>query len=305
MPGTGSPRSPCSKSVRFPALPGLVAAFLLLILGACSGSDFAKLGSDFGNHVAEEVFGVDTSDLEEPGELEQRARDFARRTNALDATGAHAGNRRVAAPTCEQVRCQWTAGDDGSVPLVRTISQLFPEDLSAVAKGATRGGVVDFEYRHGDRRTYGYWMTYNVFGLAEETGWPQSQAMTRFGFAGGNLTGSRPSAGATWAGVMIGTAVGGEAAGTRLAGKAALVWREAEPGTVSLTLSDIHDNANRNPWSVDTVRFDDVPVGDSGRFGSGTPGSRVQGGFYGPGHVEAAGIFEQQNIIGSFGAKRR
>ena len=37
---------------------------------------------------------------------------------------------------------------------------------------------------------------------------------------------------------------------------------------------------------------------------AGEAGDRIQGGFYGPGHAETAGIFEQSNIVGAFGAKR-
>ena len=33
--------------------------------------------------------------------------------------------------------------------------------------------------------------------------------------------------------------------------------------------------------------------------------ARVQGGFYGPNHAEATGVFEQAGIAGAFGAKRQ
>ena len=38
-------------------------------------------------------------------------------------------------------------------------------------------------------------------------------------------------------------------------------------------------------------------------FTSGYTGNQIQGGFYGPGHAETAGVFEQAGIVGSFGAK--
>ncbi len=62
---TGSSCLSCFRKARVSGLPGTVAAVLLLTLGACSGSDFKKLGSDFGEHVAKEVFGVG-------GDLERR-----------------------------------------------------------------------------------------------------------------------------------------------------------------------------------------------------------------------------------------
>lgn len=57
--------------------------------------------------------------------------------------------------------------------------------------------------------------------------------------------------------------------------------------------------------STPTVLFTDVPIDAGGTFSTGSTGYRVQGGFYGTGHVEAAGIFEEANIIGAFGAKRQ
>jgi len=53
------------------------------------------------------------------------------------------------------------------------------------------------------------------------------------------------------------------------------------------------------------VIFADVPISGRGTFEAGLSGNRIQGGFYGPGHVEAAGVFEQSNIVGAFGAKRQ
>ena len=42
-----------------------------------------------------------------------------------------------------------------------------------------------------------------------------------------------------------------------------------------------------------------------GTYRAGLTGNRIQGGFYGPNHAEAAGIVEQNGIVGAFGAKRR
>ena len=42
-----------------------------------------------------------------------------------------------------------------------------------------------------------------------------------------------------------------------------------------------------------------------GTFKTGQSGTRIQGGFYGPDHVEAAGIFEQSGILGALGATRQ
>ena len=57
--------------------------------------------------------------------------------------------------------------------------------------------------------------------------------------------------------------------------------------------------------TVETVSFENVEVGTEGTFGAGFVGSRIQGAFYRSGHAEAAGIFEQYDIIGAFGAHRQ
>ena len=57
--------------------------------------------------------------------------------------------------------------------------------------------------------------------------------------------------------------------------------------------------------TTETVLFGNVEIDPEGTFEAGLAGNRIQGGFYGPGHAEAAGIFEQSNIVGACGAKRQ
>ena len=42
----------------------------------------------------------------------------------------------------------------------------------------------------------------------------------------------------------------------------------------------------------------------AGICATGQSGTRIQGGFFGPDHTEAARIFEQSDIIGTFCTKR-
>ena len=57
--------------------------------------------------------------------------------------------------------------------------------------------------------------------------------------------------------------------------------------------------------TVESVLFENVEVGAEGTFSTGFVGSRIQGAFNGPDHAEMAGIFEQQDIVGAFGAHRQ
>ena len=49
----------------------------------------------------------------------------------------------------------------------------------------------------------------------------------------------------------------------------------------------------------------DSTLAADGTFDDGAAGARIQGGLYGPDHAEAAGVFEQSNIAGAFGAKKQ
>lgn len=126
----------------------------------------------------------------------------------------------------------------------------------------------------------------------------------RLGLSGGDLTGSRLTGSATWLGVMVGTPAAGSSRGNRLVGTAALNLDLAAGGGIDIAFSDITDIDRLAPHSTRYVIFPDVPISARGTFQAGLTGNRIQGGFDGPGHAEAAGIFEQSNIVGAFGAKR-
>lgn len=54
--------------------------------------------------------------------------------------------------------------------------------------------------------------------------------------------------------------------------------------------------------TTETVVFPDVPLSPGGTLKAGQGNNRVQGGFYGPDHAEAAGIFEQSGIVDALSA---
>ncbi len=123
----------------------------------------------------------------------------------------------------------------------------------------------------------------------------------RNGIAGGDLTGARPLGSATWQGLMVGTpATGG---GDRLQGDASLTY-DMSFRTLDAAFTNIQNIDRLRAHSVSTVRFASVSVGADETFRAGATGNHIQGGFYGSGHAEATGVFEQQNIVGAFGARQ-
>ena len=75
-------------------------------------------------------------------------------------------------------------------------------------------------------------------------------------------------------------------------------------GLLDAAFTNIRDLDRGAAHSTAALRFDDVPVASDGTFEAGLTGNRIQGGFYGSGHAETAGVVEQADVVGAFGAKR-
>ena len=120
----------------------------------------------------------------------------------------------------------------------------------------------------------------------------------------GDLTRRPLTASASWLGIMVGTTTSGDEEGVRLVGTAALSYDMAAGG-LDAAFSGIRNIDRGTAHAIRTVIFSDLEVGPDGTFSRGQSGTRIHGGFQGPGHAEAAGIFEQSGIVGAFGATRQ
>ena len=156
-----------------------------------------------------------------------------------------------------------------------------------------------------DVRSLGAWMEHGSFALnnlraaGEEFG-----SNTLHAVAPGDLTGRPLTGSATWLGIMVGTSISGDDRGGRLVRTAALNYDMAAGG-LDAGFSGIENTDRGTAYSVETVIFSDLTVEPDKTFSSGQPGTRIQGSFSGPGHAEAAGIFEQSDIVGALGAGRQ
>ena len=183
-----------------------------------------------------------------------------------------------------------------------------PGDVDAEAIGSAHGITLVSESAHDmgiDVSSFGAWMDHGSFVLIGARGAGEGfDFETLYTMVLGKLT-DRPLAGsATWLGIMVGTPAVGEERGDRLVGTAALNYDMAVGG-LDAAFSDIQNIDRGTAHSTQTVLFSDLEVGPDGTFSRGQSGARIQGGFNGPGHAEAAGVFEQSGIIGAFGAKRQ
>ena len=128
----------------------------------------------------------------------------------------------------------------------------------------------------------------------------------------GQATGTTPAFGnATWTGTMVGGDTSLTAnRGNRIQGDATLsfdlsqldidvAFRNIRDIDIAFS-SDIDDTARR---SHEDIVWQNIPV-TSGSFATGSDENSIEGQFYGPNHEEVGGIFERNEIVGAFGAKR-
>ena len=168
-----------------------------------------------------------------------------------------------------------------------------------------------------DMLSYEGWMQYSTFGAELNTithgiisyGDDQRELTgERYGLAhsSGMATDTNPVDGsATWTGVMIGGRISQTApVGIGVRGHATLTY-DFTGEDIDVALTNIQ---NSNPVMdgkqiYPNMTWQNLPVRD-GRFGADFDDPSLEGRFYGPNHEEVGGIFERNQIIGAFGAKR-
>jgi hypothetical protein len=188
---------------------------------------------------------------------------------------------------------------------IDNVEEVFASD-GAVEPVLTKNGVTTL--RQGgidDIDAYGAWLEHGVFGVAEDTeGGEDIDSSLIVSIVGGRRSDSRPSADATYRGLMVGSPVDGAHRGNTLQGDAELVYTSAD-NEVDAHFTDIRDLDRGSPHATSRIDFENLAVEEDGLFADGQPGNGfIEGGFAGPGHAEALGIFESDNIVGAFGAAR-
>ena len=210
-------------------------------------------------------------------------------------------------PVCAGSRCELhDPVTDTSDTFDLATSPIVRGDAEAVgsAHGITLLSEIG-QHMGADRTSLGAWMEHGSFGLfADHVIGEEVKSSHSYALALGSLT-NRPLTGsATWLGIMVGTPTAGDGEGDRLVGTAALNYDMAAGG-LDAAFSGIRNIDRGTAHGVGALIFSDLAVGPDGTFARGESGARIQGGFHGPGHAEASGIFEQSDIVGAFGARRR
>ena len=273
-------------------------------LAACAGSDPPSVA---------EVAGL-AAPAETAVEQQARQQGIFDRADSLIVSTTHLeavlpeGTHRFrevtecSGPQCE--RLDPTTGETKTSSLGK--AEIVPGDAEAL--GSTHGITLTSEYaRHEDTAitAFGAWMEHSYFALHDEhvQGEDGEFDVLRT-IAIGELTDRPLSGDATWLGLMVGTSLLEGSRGDRLAGMAALNY-DLAGGGLDAAFSGIRNVDRGAAHATETVLFSDLEVGSDGTFSRGQSGARIQGGFHGPEHVEAAGIFEHHDILGAFGARKQ
>ena len=293
---------------RFAPAAGML---VLLSLAACGGGG-ASTGS-----TPPPPEGAETP-AETPLDQRARAPEIFARTDSLVYSTIFMETSDASIPTlelqahCDGTQCSFRGPTTRWWP--RTIGvqdiEVRSGDSRAVdsrAVLAKHGITTVMESWPGGSEYYGAWMNHAAFAVRSARDADRGTTLTaRFGIAAGDLTGFQPDMTATWHGFMVGTPLHGALRENALHGDAALHYTlTGADNSLDAAFTDIRNLDSGAAHSTSAVRFDDVPVAADGTYRAGLTGNRIQGGFYGPDHAEAAGIFEQGGIVGAFGAKRR
>ena len=154
---------------------------------------------------------------------------------------------------------------------------------------------------------YGGWMDHSLFtvllGIDTYDGGSFVNWVTGYSLALGDAPGTNPGVGGvlSWDGVMVGRNSDIESAGVSnvIQGDASVSAALSASGGMSVDVAFSNIKDLNSGASIADMSWTDLSV-VGGIFGSRT----IEGGFYGPGHEEVAGVFERNDVLGAFGARR-
>lgn len=164
-----------------------------------------------------------------------------------------------------------------------------------------------------DTRAYGGWLQYSAFAIEVSyfpgiTSEPGTIDVLGGSYSYGSSPGTNPVSSmdrtATWRGAMVGLGYGNFHPGEPFHGEA-MVTVDFTNMDLDVTFSDIvnlHSPSdtplNGSQWTWENLQI------NNGAFVQGSSANRIEGRFYGPNHEEVGGIFDRNEMVGAFGARR-
>ena len=195
---------------------------------------------------------------------------------------------------------EMTLGAPGPENIITPIMRHRGVDLASVA---TRAQEEDTTFT---MFGYGGWMEHNYFlsRLIEFEGGEFEGVESVGSLSVGKATGTNPASGsATWKGAMVGVNVSEDSFSSQV-----MVQGDATLNIADFFIPEI-DVRFTNVFKphggkrLSDMTWQGVPL-TGGSFHTGSRTNQISGSFYGPNHEEVGGVFERNQIVGSFGAKR-
>ncbi len=288
-------------------------------LAACGGGGGSSGGGNASNLPAFPVNSNSARNLVGGASFDQTSEQIGARLNTLnraansllvgdnhffynDGTTARAGT------TCTGNSCT-TSGGGVSVTLNRedfdftstTTNEYQPVMIDrgvSLAQGRSRERIGGEQV---DNLGYGGWLDHSFFFVFVQE---QSTFSVGYGLSAGDAPGTNPAAtgGGTWTGVMVGGDVSATTSrGHGIQGDAEIDIDDFNNPDVDIRFTNIYDLDSGSTRG--DMRWDNIAV-SNGAFATGSGTNQIQGKFYGPNHEEVGGVFERNQIVGAFGAKR-
>ncbi len=299
------------------SVSGLALA-AVLVLAACGRGGDATSGRAPTPGEIRALTGLQAP-LETAEAAQARSLDIYPRADSLYLSTFHGEPGNAELPSfrlltqCGGAQCTVTDPLSGTVDTIDLINTPIRHG-AATAIGSKHGITLVREssiHTGADLASLGAWMEHSSFAIQSESQTGDAGTVDLlYGIVLGEFAGTAPVGSATWLGIMAGTPVAGEARGERLVGDVVLTYDLPSGDDGSEPSLDAAFGAIRNidrgtAHTVEMVLFENVAVATDGTFARGQAGARIQGGFFGAGHAEAAGVFEQSSMVGAFGAKRQ
>lgn len=254
------------------------------LLTACGGGDTAPEAVLFGADEASRL-----QALMNAGEPEEITEEEAARRAAQDRTGGHL----------------WWLDSDITQERGEAFIDLAYDHWNEVEWHGVlaKNGVTLYGSRSGDNRALGLNMEHGAASIftTDALGGGISASVS------GAASDSAPDASATWRGLMIGA---DKESRDLLQGDAAISFDFADT-SVDVSFTDIVNLDRMAAHPVSSISFTDIPVSADGRwsqgsaaFGRNTP-NFIAGGFAGPGHEVAGGVFWTPDMLGAYGARQQ
>ena len=127
-------------------------------------------------------------------------------------------------------------------------------------------------------------------------------SVTGYGVALGDATGTNPSSGTfEWNGVMVGRNSNIESSEVShvIQGDTSISADLSNSGEMSVDVTFSNIKNLNTLGSLADMTWSDLAVVNGSFYGSS-----IEGSFYGPQHEEVVGVFERNQVIGAFGARR-